>query len=109
MKRRFLRRRAGDESLPESDSPPADASMQDPAPGIQRACCCPAWPVVQVILPPAVRRPHPVDLWLCGHHYRLSRDALAAVGATVRHLPGTSDVVAAALSGVPDRSRAEIS
>jgi len=28
-------------------------------------------------------RAHPVDLLLCGHHYRVSRDALAAAGAVV--------------------------
>ena len=46
-----------------------------------RACCCPAWPVVKVLIPPALGRPHSVDLLLCGHHYRLSRAALAAAGA----------------------------
>ena len=46
-----------------------------------RACCCPARPVVRVIMPPARGRPHPVDLLLCGHHYRVSRAALRAAGA----------------------------
>jgi len=33
---------------------------------------------------PATRsRRHPVDLWLCGHHYRASREALEASGARV--------------------------
>jgi hypothetical protein len=48
-----------------------------------RACCCPARPVVTVIMPPAAGRPHPVDLLLCGHHYRVSRAALKAAGVTV--------------------------
>jgi hypothetical protein len=48
-----------------------------------RACCCPARPVVTVIVPPAPGRPHPVDLLLCGHHFRASRAALAAAGAAV--------------------------
>jgi hypothetical protein len=48
-----------------------------------RACCCPAWPVVTVIMPPAGGRPHPVDLLLCGHHFRVSRAALEAAGAAV--------------------------
>jgi hypothetical protein len=43
-----------------------------------RACCCPARPVVTVIMPPAPGRPHPVDLLLCGHHFRISQAALAA-------------------------------
>jgi hypothetical protein len=107
MKPRFPHRTAGDESLPGSGSLQADEGMQQLPPRTQRACCCPAWPVVQVMMPPTDRRPHPVDLWLCGHHYRVSRDALTAAGATVRHLPGASEVVAGALSGVPDRSHAK--
>jgi hypothetical protein len=34
-------------------------------------------------MPPAPGRPHLVDLWLCGHHYHASRQALAAAGAQV--------------------------
>ncbi len=45
-----------------------------------RACCCPARPVITVIMPPAPRRPHPVDLLLCDHHFRISQAALTAVG-----------------------------
>jgi len=48
-----------------------------------RACCCPARPVVTVIMPPAPGRPHPVDLLLCGHHFQVSRAALKAAGAAV--------------------------
>lgn len=48
-----------------------------------RACCCPARPVMRVIMPPTPDRPRPVDLWLCAHHYRASVTALAAAGATV--------------------------
>ncbi len=29
-------------------------------------------------------RPHPADLWLCGHHYRAARAALAQAGAGVQ-------------------------
>jgi hypothetical protein len=46
-----------------------------------RSCCCPARPVVRVLIPPAAERPHPVDLLLCGHHYLTSRAALAAADA----------------------------
>jgi hypothetical protein len=49
----------------------------------ERACCCPAKPVVRVLIPPASGRRHPTDLLLCGHHYRTSRAALAAIGAAV--------------------------
>jgi hypothetical protein len=48
-----------------------------------RACCCPARPVVTVVMPPAPGRPHPVDLLLCGHHFRASQAALTAAGAAV--------------------------
>jgi hypothetical protein len=44
----------------------------------ERACCCPAKPVVLVVMPPAPGRDHPTDLLLCGHHYRAARSALAA-------------------------------
>ena len=54
-----------------------------PVPLSSRACCCPATPVVTVIMPPSAARPHPVDLLLCGHHYRASQAALHAAGATV--------------------------
>ena len=46
-----------------------------------RSCCCPARPVVKVLIPPSSARPHSVDLLLCGHHYLASRAALAAVNA----------------------------
>jgi len=39
--------------------------------------------VVTVVMPPTSARPHPVDLLLCGHHYRASRAGLTAAGATV--------------------------
>lgn len=51
-----------------------------------RSCCCPARPTVKVIMPPAAGRAHPVDLWLCGHHYRASLAALIAAGASVEEL-----------------------
>jgi hypothetical protein len=52
------------------------------------ACCCPARPMVKVVMPETPGRSHPVDLWLCGHHYSASRQALAAAGARVYHLAG---------------------
>jgi hypothetical protein len=42
--------------------------------------------MIKIVMPPAPGRPHPVDLWLCGHHYRESRQALAAAGARAREL-----------------------
>ena len=54
-----------------------------------RACCCPARPVVTVVMPPTASRPHPVDLLLCGHHFRVSQAALRAAGAAARRTART--------------------
>jgi hypothetical protein len=62
-----------------------------------RACCCPAQPVVRVVMPPTAGRRRSVDLLLCGHHYRISRQALAAARARIENLPGKADAAAAAL------------
>jgi len=51
-----------------------------------RSCCCLARPAVKVIMPPTADRMHPVDLWLCGHHYRASLAALVKAGARVEDL-----------------------
>ncbi len=57
-------------------------------PGLaERACCCPARAMVQVIMPPTPARPHQTELLLCGHHSRVCRQALAAAGARLRDLP----------------------
>lgn len=48
-----------------------------------RACCCPARPVVAVVLPLSEERPDPIELLLCGHHYRAAREGLAEIGALV--------------------------
>lgn len=48
-----------------------------------------------MIMPPTAARPHRTELLLCGHHYRVSRQALAAAGATVRELPWMPDSTAA--------------
>lgn len=58
-----------------------------------RACCCPARPVVKVIMPQTPGRPHPVDLWLCGHHYRASLVALELAGATVEDFGPVPDEI----------------
>jgi hypothetical protein len=49
----------------------------------ERACCCPARPVVRVVMAASATRPKPVDLLLCGHHYRAGQAALRAAGAAV--------------------------
>jgi hypothetical protein len=62
---------------------PAGSARTTSATMTERACCCPARPQVKVIMPPTAARPDPVDLWLCGHHYRESGAALMAAGAHV--------------------------
>ena len=65
-------------------TPPEDrAAWSGPHALGDRACCCPARPVVRVLIPPAPARPHSVDLLLCGHHYRTSCAALASAGAVI--------------------------
>ena len=53
-----------------------------------RACCCPARPAVIAVIPPAHGRLHQTDLLLCGHHYRVSRQALIAAGAVMVDMEG---------------------
>jgi hypothetical protein len=72
------------------------------------ACCCPAMPVVRVVLPPTQARPHPTDLLLCGHHYRVSRQRLAALNATVQKLPGISGDGVALFEDVPSSQAAPV-
>jgi hypothetical protein len=69
-----------------SPGPMDDILGEKYPPTASRACCCPARPVVRVVMPPTATRRHAVDLLLCGHHYRVSRQALAAAGATVSEL-----------------------
>jgi len=78
-----------DVTPPEEPQPatlPAPAGPADTGHALwaaERACCCLARPAVVVVLPPGTGRGHETDLLLCGHHYRASRDALEAAGATV--------------------------
>lgn len=73
-----------------SDPAPYRLSFIDPSVP-SRADCCPARPMVKVIMPPTPERPHPVDLWLCGHHYRASFAALQIAGARVEDLNWAPD------------------
>jgi hypothetical protein len=43
--------------------------------------------MVRVVMPPVPGRPHETELLFCGHHYRVSRQALAAAQARVDELP----------------------
>jgi hypothetical protein len=64
--------------------------------------------VVQALMPPTAERPYPVDLWLCGHHYRICQDALASAGATIQHLPEGAGLAAAAQFDAADRSCTDV-
>jgi hypothetical protein len=66
----------------------ADPVDQGSGPG-DRACCCVARAMVRVVMPPAEGRSHETELLLCGHHYRVSRAALAAAHARVEELPAS--------------------
>ena len=68
-----------DQTLPERAAP---FSVTD------QACCCPARPVVMVILPATADRPFPEDLLLCGHHFRVNERALRAAGAVAYDATG---------------------
>lgn len=54
----------------------------------RRACCCPARPAVIAVMPAANGRQWSAELLLCGHHYRQSRQALAANGARLLDVMG---------------------
>jgi hypothetical protein len=97
----------GDAAAKRSSSTAVDLPVVVPDHG-DRACCCPAKAVVQVVmpLPPTVTRPHANDLLLCGHHYRVSRPALAAARAVVHKLSGVPGDTAAWIYDDHDRSLA---
>ena len=90
---------------PAADGPSAQPLWEEPPGAGDSACCCPAYPVVRVVMPVTPQRPHPTDLLLCGHHYRVSRNALTAAGAAVYRLPGTARDAAAGLPGAAEGSR----
>ncbi len=98
-----------DRSAPEFGRPPQDDMLSGSATGPEdRACCCPAYPVVRVIMPPSPERRHSVDLLLCGHHYRVSRRALTAAQVRIENLPGKADAAEAALLETVCRDHAEV-
>ena len=88
MSARFFHPASGGSALPARIHDDTIEARQAAAVG--SACCCPARPVVRVIMPPTAIRPHRTELLLCGHHYRVSRQTLAAANATVTELPGIS-------------------
>ncbi len=74
------------------DATPRDKAVRPSLPGwtddlddAQRACCCSARPSFCAVLPAAPRTP----LLLCGHHYRIHRDALKQAHAAIYGRHGT--------------------
>jgi hypothetical protein len=84
-------RRTQQTAPPNSTELPATVTGR-PGPRIgwpERACCCPAQPVVKALLPTLLDgHVHIVDLYLCGHHYRQSFSTLVASRATTINRPG---------------------
>lgn len=70
--------------------PPDNTVLQaEPAWLLETACCCPARPTVRALVRASQERPRPVELLLCGHHYRNSREALIEAGASVYDRSGS--------------------
>jgi hypothetical protein len=69
-----------------------------------RACCCPARPVVTVVMPPTASRPHPVELLLCGHHFGASQASLRAAGAAAYDKTGMPIMTGTKAADAPGRS-----
>jgi hypothetical protein len=87
--------------------PPHDDIIKADSPvTVGPACCCPANPVVRVIMPANAARPHDTELLLCGHHYRVSRQALATAGATATEVLGPAGSPPDAL--LPDLPRPRV-
>jgi hypothetical protein len=76
----------GQPSLMHDDTMTSEATAQ-----LGQACCCPARPVVRVMIPPNEKCPRWTDLLLCGHHYRVSLQALLDVQAVITELPAPGD------------------
>ena len=83
------------------------ATWNDPPRLADRSCCCPARPVVRVLIPVTSEHPHSVDLLLCGHHYLASRAALAAANAIAIDETGTVLEPARASAETEDRTHAD--
>ena len=83
-----------------------DDRLGPPAGLADRSCCCPAAPAVMVLIPATSACPRRVDLLLCRHHYRVSRTALAAVGAVA--IDETGAVLELASAGIEARGTARL-
>jgi hypothetical protein len=75
--------------LTPADAAPSSAlddmpeGLLEPVGPNEQSCCCTSRPAVRAVLPATPERDHPVDILLCGHHYRRSSARLADAGAWV--------------------------
>jgi hypothetical protein len=95
MNERFLKPWARNDNATMRPLDDATLSRRTPTDLADQACCCSARAMVQAVMPPTPTRPHRTELLLCGHHFRVSRQTLAALGAAVRELPWIPDSTAA--------------
>jgi hypothetical protein len=106
MNAKFLRPSAARNAAkaPTGSGAAAAGLTEDTGGPVGQACCCPARPAVRVVMPPGTPGPRSTELLLCGHHYRVSRAALADARAVVSVLPGMPEDVASwiELDGSPD-------
>src|SRR5581483_6227348 len=81
MNARFLPRPQRNSGGRPPEAPRIWGDALPPDPPRDRACCCPSRPAVRIVMPPSATRRHETELLLCGHHFRASRETLAAAGA----------------------------
>ena len=91
---------AGKDEMPSECAAPFSVTDQ--------AGCCPARPVVMVILPATSTSPFPADLLLCGHHFRVNESALRAAGAVAYDATGAPVTGDPAADGYPAASWARL-
>ena len=104
MKGRFLRRSTVTRGM-RAELADDLAQLGRPIAANERACCCPARPMVTVMMPPTASRPYPMDLLLCGHHYRVSRAALRAAAPLPTIRPAPPSRTAPAITSIPATSQ----
>jgi hypothetical protein len=74
---------------PARDQPAAARRDWAPLAHAELARCCSARPTMVAVFAPRHGRSRPVDLLLCGHHYRAGRASLAEAGAEFYCLPSS--------------------
>jgi hypothetical protein len=77
---------------PEGEAEPFDLAgppaVLPPVPSAARACCCPAAPAFQVVLPAGADGRYGTEILLCRHHLRTSRGRLDSLRAAVYDASG---------------------